>query len=297
MNHQSDTLDQMTAPDPLLDGPSAERVNYATGVLLSADDFRDEQTYHRSRLASALRYLVGHGTLAGLAVRAPEAEDNDLHLRVEPGIALDRHGRMIEVVEPWCIRLAHWLAAQPAGALRAAVQRKPRTPLDVAVAADLFLSLEDCGRGRTPSFAQGPFDALDALVPARLAEQPSFELVLRAEGPPGAIPTPSNHWPAANASQQNKLAAVLGSYGLGWLEGTAGGLAPLAEHVTGRDPAAVLLARIAIPVTIAADAPAGVRPTLDLAQRVHVDNAIRPFIWMPGKWLGAEPRTVPVSEP
>ena len=118
MNHQSDTLDQMTAPDPLLDGPSAERVNYATGVLLSADDFRDEQTYHRSRLASALRYLVGHGTLAGLAVRAPEAEDNDLHLRVEPGIALDRHGRMIEVVEPWCIRLAHWLAAQPAGALR-----------------------------------------------------------------------------------------------------------------------------------------------------------------------------------
>ena len=43
MNHQSDTLDQMTAPDPLLDGPSAERVNYATGVLLSADDFRDEQ--------------------------------------------------------------------------------------------------------------------------------------------------------------------------------------------------------------------------------------------------------------
>ena len=81
------------------------------------------------------------------------------------------------------------------------------------------------------------------------------------------------------------------------LEGTAGGLAPLAEHVTGRDPAAVLLARIAIPVTIAADAPGGVRPTLDLAQSVHVDNAIRPFIWMPGKWLGAEPRTVPVSEP
>ena len=297
MNHQSDTLDQMTAPDPLLDGPSAERVNYATGVLLSADDFRDEQTYHRSRLASALRYLVGHGTLAGLAVRAPEAEDNDLHLRVEPGIALDRHGRMIEVVEPWCIRLAHWLAAQPAGALRAAVQRTPRTPHSGGGAAHIFLALEEGARAPTPSFAQGPFDALDALVPARLAEQPSFELVLRAEGPPGAIPTPANHWPAANASQQNKLAAVLGSYGLGMLEGTAGGLAPLAEHVTGRDPAAVLLARIAIPVTIAADAPAGVRPTLDLAQRVHVDNAIRPFIWMPGKWLGAEPRTVPVSEP
>lgn len=297
MTHPQDALDQMIAPDPLLDGPLAERVNYATGVLLAAEDFRDEQTYHRSRLASALRYLAGHGTLAGLAVRAPEAEDNDLQLRVEPGIALDRHGRMIEVVEPWCIRLAHWFAAQSVGPLRAAVQRKPRTPLDVAVAVDLFMSLEDCGRGRTPSFAQGPFDALDALVPARLAEQPSFELVLRAEGPPGAIPTPANHWPAADASPEDRLAAVLGSYGVGQHSGAAGDLAPLAEHVTGRDPAAVLLARVAIPVEIAADAPAEVRPRLDLAHRVHVDNAIRPFIWMPGKWLGAEPRTVPVSEP
>ncbi len=297
MSTQPQVLDQMIEPDPLLGGPAAERVNYATGVLLSADDFRDEQTYHRSRLATALTNLLGHGTLAGLAVRAPEAEDNDMHLRVEPGVALDRYGRLIEVVEPWCIRLANWFAAQPTGALRAATQRKPRTPLDVAVAVDVFLSLEDCGRGRTPSFAQGPFDALDALVPARLSEQPSFELVLRAEGPPGKIPEPANHWPAANASASNKLKAVLGSYGLGRHEGVNGELAPLAEHVTGRDPGAVFLARVAIPVEIAADAPAGVRPALDLTQRVHVDNTLRPFIFMPSKWLGAEPADVPLSEP
>ncbi|MCJ2186501.1 hypothetical protein [Novosphingobium beihaiensis] len=297
MSNPSGTLDQMTATDPLLDTPAAERVNYATGILLSADDFRDEQTYHRSRLATALSNLLGHGTLSGLAVRSPEAEDNDLHLTVEPGIALDRYGRLIEVVEPWCIRLAHWFAAQPTGELRAAVQRKPRTPLDVAVAVDVFLSLSDCGRGRTPSFAQGPFDALDALAPARLSEQPSFELVLRAEGPPGKIPEPQNNWPATNASAANKLKAVLGSYGLGREEGTSGQLAPFAEHVTGRDPGAVFLARVAIPVEIAADAPAGVRPKLDLTQRVHADNSIRPFIFMPFKWLGAPPRDVPLSEP
>ena len=30
--------------DPLIARPAPERVNYATGVLLDAQDFRDEQT-------------------------------------------------------------------------------------------------------------------------------------------------------------------------------------------------------------------------------------------------------------
>jgi len=284
--------DLLVPTDPLLAGGPPERVNYATGVLLQAEDFRDEQTYHRARLATALAYLLGHGTLAGLAVRAPKAEDNELELRVEAGLAIDRHGRLIEVTEPWCTRLARWFAAQETAALRAAVRR---TPAPVAVVADLFLSLADCGRGKTPSFAQGPFDALDALVPARLAEQPGFELVLRAEAPP--IPAPANHWPDASASAEARLAAVLGSYRLGHGEGVGGDLAPFAEHVTGRDPAAVLLARIAIPVTLAADSPPERRPVLDLGRRVQVDNRVRPFIYLPGKWLGAEPRAVPTNEP
>jgi hypothetical protein len=40
-----------------------------------------------------------------------------------------------------------------------------------------------------------------------------------------------------------------------------------------------------------------VRPVLDLGRRVQVDNRVRPFIFLPGKWLGAEPRAVPLSEP
>jgi len=169
--------------------------------------------------------------------------------------------------------------------------------LDVAVVADLFLSLADCGLGKTPSFAQGPFDALDAVVPARLAETPSFELVLRAEGPPAPIPTPANFWPDPSANAQARLAAVLGSYRPGSAEGADGGIAPFEEHVTGHDPAAVLLARIAIPVTLAADAPSDTRPLLDLGQQVHVDNSIRPFIAMPGKWLGIAPQPVPLTQP
>jgi hypothetical protein len=41
----------------------------------------------------------------------------------------------------------------------------------------------------------------------------------------------------------------------------------------------------------------GSRPVLDLAKPVQVDNRVRPFIYLPGKWLGAEPRAVPLNEP
>jgi hypothetical protein len=285
--------DLFAPADPLEQKIAPERVNYATGVLLQAEDFRDEQTYHRGRLAMAMRHLAGFGTIAGLRVRAPVAEDNELEIHVDPGLALDRYGRLIELPEPYCIRLARWFAAQRPEYLKAAIQLKPRTPLDVAVVADIFLSARDCGRGKTPSFASGPFDALDAVVPARLAEAPQLELVLRAEGPPGDIPTPKNHWPAPGADRDAQLAAVLGAWDIGLSGGLDEGLEPLAEHVPGNELSAVLLARVAIPVI----APAGEMPTLDLTKRTRVDNGIRPFIFLPGKWLGRAAAAVPLVEP
>ncbi len=56
--------------DPLVSSAQADRLHYATGELLGADDFRDEQTYHRRQLARALLYLYGSGTIAGLRVVA-----------------------------------------------------------------------------------------------------------------------------------------------------------------------------------------------------------------------------------
>ena len=107
--------DPFDLPDPLEGSPPPERVNYATGVLLDAQDFRDEQSYHRGRLAQALRHLVGFGTVAGLRVTAPGIGDAERELTVAPGLAIDRHGRMIEVGEPQCIRLARPSARGGAG--------------------------------------------------------------------------------------------------------------------------------------------------------------------------------------
>jgi hypothetical protein len=288
--------DPYALADPIARPFPPERVNYATGVLLQAEDFRDEQSYHRGRLAMALRHLVGFGTLAGLRVKAPAASDNELELHVEPGLAIDRHGRLIELREPYCIRLSRWFAAQTAADLKAAIHLKPATPFDAAVVADVFLSARDCGRGKTPSFAAGPFDALDALVPARLAEEPDLEMVLRKEGP-AVIPEPANRWPAPNANRDTKLAAVLGSWDLGLFGGADDSIEPLAEHVATAELSAVLLARIAIPVTPPPNSPPGLAPTLDLAQRTRADNSLRPFIFLPGKWLGRAPVPAPLVEP
>jgi len=284
--------------DPLEARPAPERVNYATGVMLQADDFEAEQTYHRGRLAQLARYLLGSGTLAGLKVDAPAAADNLLELKVGPGVAIDRFGRVVEVSAAQCIRLASWFAAQDGRYLRAATHDSPKTPLPQAVVADVFLSVESCGRGKTPSFASGPFDALDALVPARIGETGRLELVLRMEGNPdpdggsgiaGDIPVPHNFWPGAGAGAEAIRDAVLGSWDIGFSTNAGETLDGLQEHVAGKDPSAVLLARVAIPVALDRSGPATLSPTLDPTEHVVVDQSIRPIIYFSGKWLGRAP--------
>lgn len=291
--------DPFNSADPIEIAAPPERVNYATGVLLDATDFRDEQTYHRSRLARALRYLVGFGTVAGLRVVPPAADDGELTLRVEPGLAIDRYGRLIEIQGAQCISLAKWFAGQSTALLTSAVQRSPRVTMPAAVVADVFLSAHACPRAKTPAFATGPFDALDAVVPARIADAYRLELVPRAEGPPDPIPTPVNHWfdpsiePDPAERRRRMIEAVLGS----WDEAGDNGLAPLAEHVDGRDPSAVLLARVAIPVAFDAAAPAGTRPQLKLDERTSVDNSLRPVVFLPHKWVGHAIDTQPLVQP
>lgn len=284
--------------DPLEAMPPAERVNYATGVLLAAEDFRDEQTYHRARLARLLQALAGFGTIAGLRVTPPAADDAELELHVAPGIAIDRFGRLVEITGPWCIRIARWIAGQSTPALRAALHRAPRIALPVGIVADVFIAALSCGRAKTPAFATGPFDALDAVVPARIAETAQLELVARAEGGPDPIPAPRNFWPDSTATDEARLQAVLDSWTTGSAATSAdGALDPLAEHVAGRNTAAVLLARVTIPVVLAEDAGPEVRPQLDMTRPVSVDNSLRPFVFLPGKWLGRGFTAAPLVQP
>ena len=267
---------QLTPPD---------RVSYDEGVLLDALDFRAEQSYHRGRLARVLTYLFGTGTAAGLEVGwekplkpgpgAPEGREE--RLRLKPGLAIDRLGRLIEVPRDWCIRLDRWYRSRKPEELSAAFHGGQ-------VVADVFLRFLTDERGRTPGFAYGPFDALDASVPSRLRDAFAVELVLRKEPDP---PPPRGPWDdlAAGTPQERRKAlheALLGA----WREGTGflddqGRLDPLSEHVAGQDTTSVFLARVSLPAGPAGNDGRPVRQD-PFTTDVQVDNLIRRFAYPAG---------------
>jgi hypothetical protein len=155
------------------------------------------------------------------------------------------------------------------------------------VIADVFARFTLCEQGLTPSFASGPFDALDAVTTSRLRDAYELLLVPRDgldddfDGLPPAGPDL-----VAIVDPDERLAAlqdaVLDAYPSGGSAGQAGGLAPLPEHPVGMDPTAQFFARVLIPVT--ADAP----PQRD-GEDVVVDNWSRRFVpstRLIQRWLG-----------
>ena len=282
--------------DPLFAQPRADRPAYATGMLLDAQDFSDEQTYHRGRLARALAFVAGGGTLAGLQVaHQPDAPGQPEQIRVEPGLAVDRLGRLVELPRPACLRLARWWQASGqadgGSALRQAAHGNlgrfvsprfndgaPALPA-LAVVADVFIRFVACEVGLTPAFAAGPFDALNAVATSRLRDAWELLLVPRPALdnaytglplPPGD-PVIGN--PAATAAARRNAIqdAVLASYGANGHAGGSGGLAPLPEQPADLDRSAVFLARVLIPAD--AGPPLTRRAALPL-----VDNFARRFL-------------------
>lgn len=269
---------QTASADPLHLQPEAKRPAYATGMLLDAQDFSDEQTYHRGRLARALAFsaagAVG-GTLAGLAVTHRPAvaatattPARPEEIEVAPGIAVDRLGRLIEIPRPACLRLKRWFDAlaedEPAElalatytALANLVSLRladAATPLPArALVADVYLQFTACPVGLTPAFAQGPFDALNAVSTSRLRDAYELRLVPRTgldsafnglplpPGPP-EVTTGATATERRNAVQD----AVLQGYGGTGRAGGQGGLAPLPGQPRGVDAAAVFIGRVFI---------------------------------------------------
>jgi hypothetical protein len=286
-------------PDPLAQAAiTPDRLAYGIGMLLDAKDFEDEQTYHRGRLARALWYLHGSGTIAGLRVvwePAASAGGSD-ELHVEPGIAIDRVGRLVEVPRRACLRLTRWFDAQIESALIESMRNSFSFTPDVvqrgtdgritniaggtasvtlaAVVADVYLRYTACERGRTPAIATGPFDALDAVQPSRLRDGYALELVPRR----GTLDLPDPRYPLVDEGSADTRARRLRDAALGaWRENqwTSRGLPPEAGQLAGQDPTSLFLARIAIPATRTGTA----RPVRTAAQEVRVDNHTRAFTY------------------
>jgi hypothetical protein len=293
------TTRDSTRTDPLTAGPaSPDRLAYAVGTLLDANDFEAEQTYHRGRLSRALSYLHGVGTIAGLRVTwqpAADAEHSD-ELHVDPGIAIDRVGRLVEVPRRACLRLERWFEAQTDTALIESFRNSFSFTPDVVtrdgdgritsveggsaevtlggVVADVYLRFVACERGKTPAIAAGPFDALDAVQPSRLRDGYALDLVPRR----GTLDLPDPRFPLVDEADPEDRARALRDAALdAWLEDqwTSRGLPAEAGQQAGQDPASLFLARLLIPATRTGVA----RPERTAAAEVRVDNHTRAFTY------------------
>lgn len=276
-----------------------ERPHYALGTLLGADDFLAEQHYHRGRLARALAYLFGPGTVAGLRAGFKPATlpntttrdaDND-ELYVEPGLALDAYGRLIEVPRRVCIRLRKWFDAQDKAVIKAAAElhatavaddpsavQTPHTP------AWLFLRFRPHASGVTPVLADGPFDATNAIAPARTRDGHELRLFLVGAADEPAFPRAGTS--AADllrpAPQLTKPLPAAGpdrvtdlkDYILDRWE-------PPSADPEPKDIGWLLLGRVDIPTLVIADIP-NYGVSNGTTDAPVIDNHLRPFVY--GAW-------------
>jgi hypothetical protein len=281
--------------DPIYAQPLAERPAYATGMLLDAQDFSDEQTYHRGRLARAMTFLAGGGTLAGLKVEYVAAgASTPEELRVQPGLAVDRLGRLIEIPRPACLRLDNWFAllqALDSGTtlLEASFDNlarfvSQRSVDDVvvlparALVADVFIRFAECPIGLTPSFAAGPFDALNAVSTSRIRDAYELQLIARTtlsnvySGLPTPVIDPKITDLSTETSRRRALEdSVFGAYAASCHPDGIHGLTRASEQPDGLDPSAVFLARVFVPVGVA-------NPPARTMSAVVVDNFARHFL-------------------
>jgi hypothetical protein len=207
---------------------------------------------------------------------------------IAPGLAIDRLGRLIEVSEDLCLRLGKWYeekAEHDADALSRSWHNVNTVWTDSVsgVVVDVFIKFLSCERGKTPSFAYGPFDSIDAVTAARLRDSYQVELVLREEADPAL---PQSDLPDLLALAEADRPAVLREYIFdSWRENSdydnLGRLKNKVEHKLGQDPTALFLARMIIPADEAvADATpqrrAGEDPVIrnDLRQFVITTNAL-----------------------
>src|SRR5215467_14596781 len=90
-------------------------VNFAKGMVLGVDDFRQEFAYLAGRDQWLSRDGIGYGTLSGLRVFTESSGAEGSRLHVTAGSALVPSGKLVCVEADQCAVLNKWLA-KPANA-------------------------------------------------------------------------------------------------------------------------------------------------------------------------------------
>jgi len=151
-------------PDP------SRHVNFAKGMVLGVDDYRQEFAYLNGRDKWALRELIGYGTSSGLALAIEDDGANGPRVRVSPGAATAPSGQMICVGAPQCGSINAWLA-DPANAAEATARLSANSPPDSGeITLYLKLCYRDCAILPVPVPGEPCRSDDELMTPSRIAD-------------------------------------------------------------------------------------------------------------------------------
>lgn len=278
------------ATDPLQSRPEPQRLGLHDGALVTEADFAAEQLYFRGQLSRLALHLHGAGTIAGLNVSFDPASGEEAEIRVDPGLAVDRMGRIVELPREGCLTISPWMRQQNDDPIKRAHLltglRSAGGGLPEHVVADVYLGFHACARVPSPAFADPNAETIDGIQPSRILDGAKLDLVVRPEGDdrqPQSLPASQLVSPVSAQDLQAYKRA--GAWGLTQPESDpfampAGGM--ISEHVMAgnrQNGSEVLLARLILPVVTGnPDNPILFDETIDLSQAVFApSNHIRQY--------------------
>ncbi len=274
--------------DALETRPAPERLNLTDGALLTEKHFQTEQLYHRGQISRLALHLHGAGTVAGLDVTFDPATGDDVEIKVAPGMALDRLGRIVELHQESCLQIALWLAQQAkAPSSEAQILAGVRAAgggLPDHLIGDVYLGFQACARSPEPAFASPNADTIDGVSASRVLDTGMLKLIIRPDGddrvPQSRVAADIPGAPTLELVRDFKR---LRGWDLTRPEADPFGLpagADLSEHIVAgnvQDGSEILLARLVIPIDTSGAFPV-FDDSIDLTQAEFVpDQTIRPY--------------------
>jgi hypothetical protein len=180
------TVLETTAFDP------TRHVNFAKGMVLGVDDFRQEFAYLSGRDQWLARDAVGYGTLSGLRVFVEDGGADGPRLLVAAGSALVPSGKLVCVGADQCALLNKWLA-KPAHAAIVTQLLDPSSPPGSPplsppgsgsgeIALHLTLCWDECTAFPVPVPGEPCRTEADLMADSRVVDD--FRLELRRDAPP-----------------------------------------------------------------------------------------------------------------
>lgn len=172
----------------------SQHVNFAKGMVLGVDDFRQEFAYLSGRDQWLARDAIGYGTLSGLRVFIENDGTEGPRLHVTAGSALVPSGKMVCVGADQCAVINKWLAKptnsaivtqllNPASPPGSPPLSPPLSPDVTAGAIALYLTLcyDDCTAFPVPVPGEPCRSEDELMADSRIVDD--FHLELRKDAP------------------------------------------------------------------------------------------------------------------